>query len=186
MLATVTEESRSPEVRRRYKRRRSSTALVCVGATVVLLVARAFLFPSTSPIHEVARLTEGVYQVDDIEADARIVLRHSNDANKADSSFRIALLGIEPNRTPEISAYLKTAISDRSVALRLDRTRIDQDGQMVGYVYIDDQLVNAEIVRIGMAKARCRPGDSGPIKRILKKAEQEAKGAMRGVWAEAH
>src|SRR4051812_38876569 len=70
-----------------------------------------------------------------------------------------------------------------SPRLELDRRRLDSAGHFLAYVYVDDKLLNAELIRAGFAKAEIYPGDNQTLHRNFLKAEREAKRAQRGLWA---
>jgi len=59
----------------------------------------------------------------------------------------------------------------------------DQYGRNLGVVYVNDQNMNLEMVRAGLAEVyRGRPAkgfDNGPYE----KAEDEARNAKRGTWS---
>jgi micrococcal nuclease len=66
--------------------------------------------------------------------------------------------------------------------LRLDRRRKDRYDRFLAYVYVEDQMLNEELVRAGLARVSVYPGDSPQIAKRLREAEQEAQKANRGIW----
>lgn len=68
------------------------------------------------------------------------------------------------------------------VALEADRADTDQYGRYLRYLWsADGELVNAEIVRQGFARAVLYQPNDAHIERI-RAAEAEARGAGRGLW----
>jgi hypothetical protein len=71
---------------------------------------------------------------------------------------------------------------NRTVALEYDRLRYDHYGRLLAYLRLADHtLVNAELVRLGMARVYVNAPNWRYHKELLA-AQQEAIGAQRGVW----
>ncbi|HEX77028.1 MAG TPA: thermonuclease family protein [Dehalococcoidia bacterium] len=103
---------------------------------------------------------------------------------------RVRYIGID---TPEVYPQLEPwglealAANERLVGgkrVRLERDVTDRDryGRLLRYVYVDDTFVNAELVRLGLARARAYPPDT-KYQHILEQAEREARAAGLGIWA---
>jgi micrococcal nuclease len=75
-------------------------------------------------------------------------------------------------------------VEGRPVRLRFDVERRDRFGRLLAYVYLGDLLVNEQLVREGLARAR-RYGRNTALAVRLEAAEREARTARRGLWAEA-
>lgn len=99
---------------------------------------------------------------------------------------RVRLIGINtPERDECLGDVARETLSDmiegRSVLLESDVEESDQYGRLLAYVWIDGTLVNAEMVRAGVAIARAfRPNTSR--QQQLESAEEEAVDAGRGLW----
>lgn len=69
------------------------------------------------------------------------------------------------------------------VELERDVSETDQHGRLLRYVYLNDGiLVNAELVRLGLAAALAYPPDI-KYQELINTKEQEAKEAGAGLWA---
>lgn len=68
------------------------------------------------------------------------------------------------------------------VRLVADTSDTDRYGRLLRYVYADDKLVNAELVRQGLARARAYPPDTAR-QAELDGAQSEARAARRGIWS---
>lgn len=104
---------------------------------------------------------------------------------------RVRLIGIDTpeftDREPEPFAvearkYLQDLVEGKTVRLEYDRERFDKYRRVLAFVWIDDTLVNEELVRAGLAKALTRFGYSTIKKKRLKAAEKEAREKQRGIW----
>jgi len=74
-------------------------------------------------------------------------------------------------------------VSRQQVRIELDTQERDRDGRLLAYVYVADQMVNAELVRRGSAgvmtvQPNVRHRD------LFVTLEQEARDNRRGVWAD--
>lgn len=73
-------------------------------------------------------------------------------------------------------------IGNQSVFLRQDGRDRDPDGRLLRYVYTaDGLLVNAELLRQGMAQLSAAPPDAR-LRATLAAAEQEARAQALGIW----
>lgn len=73
-------------------------------------------------------------------------------------------------------------IEGRSVRLVFDRERRDHYGRLLAYVYVGDELLNAEILRRGFGttlEVRPNTARAGQFSRI----EADARRAGRGLWS---
>jgi len=68
------------------------------------------------------------------------------------------------------------------VRLERDVSQTDKYGRLLRYVYVSDILVNAELVRQGLAEAKTYPPDL-KYQDSLEELEREAQKAGRGMWA---
>lgn len=84
---------------------------------------------------------------------------------------------------PEAARANASLVEGRMVLLEKDVSDSDRYGRLLRYVYIDGVMVNAELVRLGCARAVRYPPDVRH-QEYLKAAEQEAREARRGLWAE--
>jgi len=100
---------------------------------------------------------------------------------------RVRLIGIN---TPEqgecfgqeARALLDDMIGGQQVLVGIDVEEFDQYGRILGYVWLGDIFVNAELVRQGAALVRgYEPNTS--LQAVLDEAEQIAQDAGTGVWS---
>lgn len=82
---------------------------------------------------------------------------------------------------PEASAFNHRLMGGRGVELVFDRERRDVYGRLLAYVYVDETLVNAELVRRGLARTLEIEPNTAMADR-LGRLEQEAAAAGRGLW----
>jgi micrococcal nuclease len=111
------------------------------------------------------------------------------DTIEIEGGQRVRYIGInapELSETPECygpEAYQKNRelVENRVVALERDVSEVDHYGRLLRYVYVDGCFVNAELIRLGYARAM-------PIEPNLRyqelfaALEEEARQAGRGLW----
>ena len=73
-------------------------------------------------------------------------------------------------------------VEGKEVRLEKDVTETDKYGRLLRYVWVDDILIEAELVRQGLARAKAYPPDT-KYQDYLKQMEAEAREAGRGIWA---
>lgn len=103
---------------------------------------------------------------------------------------RVRYIGIDtPETYPVKEPYGMEAwqanrqlVAGKRVRLERDISETDRYGRLLRYVYVDDTLVNAELVRLGLAVARAYPPDTRH-QELLEQLEGEARLAGRGMWA---
>jgi micrococcal nuclease len=134
-------------------------------------------------------LAEGAYAV------RRVV---DGDTLLLENGARVRLIGVDTPETvkpdwpvepfgPEASKFTKDFLSRGEVYLTFDLEKLDRYGRFLAYAWRDDrmeQLLNEEIVRAGLAKAKTGYRYSSSMKRRFSHAEDEAKTARRGIWSE--
>ncbi|MFC1939413.1 thermonuclease family protein [Chloroflexota bacterium] len=77
----------------------------------------------------------------------------------------------------------RNLVEGKQVRLEKDVSETDKYGRLLRYVRIDDIFVNAELVRLGLARAKAYPPDT-KYQDYLEKVQAGAREAGRGVWAE--
>jgi len=107
---------------------------------------------------------------------------------------RVRLIGVDtpesvaPNRPveplgTEAAEFTRSQVEGRHVTLGFDRERRDRYRRILAYVYVDDRLLNEELIRAGFSRAETRFPYDPEMKRRFRTAEDEARGAHRGLWA---
>ncbi len=81
------------------------------------------------------------------------------------------------------AAVNRDLLSGRRVRLELDAQSRDRYGRLLAYVWVDDIMVNAELVRRGFAQVMTVPPNVRHQALFLK-LQREAREAGRGLWAE--
>ncbi|MEX2140394.1 MAG: thermonuclease family protein [Pirellulales bacterium] len=124
------------------------------------------------------------------------------DTLRLTNGARVRLIGIDTPETrlspnsggedqpfaQEAKAFVERATEDGKVRLEFDKERIDKYGRFLAYVWYVDRtseeelLLNEELLRAGLAKARLGYSYSDAMKRRFRAAELEAREARRGVW----
>jgi len=112
------------------------------------------------------------------------------DTITIDTGHRVRYIGIDtPEVHPVAEAYGMEAwqsnrnlVEGKEVRLERDTTETDKYGRLLRYVYVDNTLVNAELVKLGMAEAKAYPPDT-KYQAMLEQLEEEARQAGRGMWA---
>lgn len=106
---------------------------------------------------------------------------------------RVRLIGIDTPEVPwyggrgecfgvEAGLFARSRLAGRSVRLEFDTDRRDRYGRLLAYVYVDGQLFNLALVRLGYARADPVPPDIRLAQQFAK-AETEARSAGRGLWS---
>lgn len=109
------------------------------------------------------------------------------DTIVVEGGMRVRYIGMN---APEMSEPLGQAAKEANESLvRGKRVRLEKDvsdtdryDRWLRYVYVDRLMVNAELVRLGMARARAYPPDA-KYQNHLERMEREAREAGRGIWA---
>ncbi|MCO6048047.1 thermonuclease family protein [Aeoliella sp. ICT_H6.2] len=158
-----------------------------VVVLAVVLVLRVLYSSQHVPAQEA--LAEGRHRV------ARVV---DGDTLKLVTGQRIRLQGVDTPETvrpdypvepwgPEATAFTKQFVdqADGEVTLTFGTERLDAYGRHLAFVWRDDVLLNEELVRAGLARARLGYRYSGTMKRRLADAQEEARAAGLGIWSDA-
>ena len=100
---------------------------------------------------------------------------------------RVRYIGIDtPERGDpyylEATAKNEELVEGRRVRLEKDTSEKDRYGRLLRYIFVDDLFVNAEMVRLGYARAYSYPPDT-QYAELFSRLESEAKQAGRGLWA---
>jgi micrococcal nuclease len=107
---------------------------------------------------------------------------------------RVRLIGVDsrelddPQETGRLWAFLarrfaSAALSGRTVRLTRDRDEVDAYGRLLAYVWTGDgAMFNEALVRGGFARAYLKYPFDEAVKATLREAEDEARGAGRGLW----
>jgi micrococcal nuclease len=168
---------------RRYWRDHRGAALwLACGLVVLWRLSATDHEPKTPDL-----LDEGLHKV------RRVV---DGDTFVLASGARVRLQGIDTPETvaedrpveawgPEASQFTKEFVrrAGHQVRLTFSLERKDRHDRFLAFVWNGDVMLNEELVRAGLANARLDYRYSGPMKRRLAAAEEEARTAGRGIWS---
>ncbi|MEX2120178.1 MAG: thermonuclease family protein [Pirellulales bacterium] len=169
---------------RRFHPPRRRGALV-LGVVLALVAARAWqAWRQPAPPENLA---EGLHAV------RRVV---DGDTLLLAGGARVRLLGIDAPESvkpdhaiepwgKEASDFSRRFVAAGPVRLEFDRERVDRYGRFLAYVWVEDRLLNEELVRAGLARAEPRYRYSSSMKRRFQRAQQEAQAHRRGIWSDA-
>jgi micrococcal nuclease len=183
--------------------RRWPIRLVVVLLVLGLLAAWRFIPWRGQPLRDggvpAESLVEGEYElVRVVDGDTILVAREfaaeNGHAAPLRQTARVRLLGIDTPETvhpqrpvepfgPEASEFARAFLSGGRCRLQLDKRRVDRYGRFLAYVFVEERMLNEELVRAGLARVSTLPGDSSTMERRLRKAEDEARAANRGIWS---
>ena len=188
-------------MRRRFRRRppAAAIAVVVIGLIVASRVGYDLaLRARTAPVAD--PLAEGIYEVVRVVDGDTIVISHvppwreeGGGAGRAVQP-RVRLVGINAPESvapdqpvepygAEAAEFTRQFLSGGQVRLRFDRRKLDKYDRFLAYVFVGDVMLNEELVRCGLAWADHYPGDSASMARRIRKAEQQAREAQRGIWS---
>jgi micrococcal nuclease len=171
---------------RRYHRtiRPDSPLGVLVLLIIVAVAAWRFYQESSKP-KPPASLGEDVYNVERVvDGDTLVLTNHA----------KIRLIGadtpevVKPNCPvepwgPEASEFAKQFVSGGQVRLQLDREQTGRYGRRLAYVWVDDRMLNEELIRAGLARVRTEFNYSQAMKTRFLRDQDEARAARRGIWS---
>lgn len=103
---------------------------------------------------------------------------------------RVRYIGIDtPEIHPQVEAFGLEAwqanrelVEGKTIRLERDVSETDKYGRRLRYIRVDGTMVNAELVRRGLAQAKAYPPDTR-YQTYLEQVEAEARQAGRGMWA---
>ncbi len=142
--------------------------IVALGRWIWDVVDRRPVNPATQAI------APGEYAVRRTRDNGLIEVLIDNPTTVPERWVEVRLLGIELVEGPQAVRKIRELIADQNVRLRFDRRRLDTDGVLLAYLYAGEQLLNAELVRQGLAHEATHGADSGPLVRQIQQAESEA------------
>jgi micrococcal nuclease len=81
----------------------------------------------------------------------------------------------------EARIHNEQMVMGKALTLEFDRERKDQYGRLLAYVYVNDQFINAELIREGYARLLVYPPNTRHADLFLR-LEREAMREHRGIW----
>jgi len=121
---------------------------------------------------------------------ARVIQVIDGDTIVVENGHWVRYIGIDaPEVHPQLEPYGAEAhvanrrlVEGMMVRLERDVSETDKHGRLLRYVYVGDIMVNAELVRQGLAVAKAYPPDT-KHQDYLEQMETEAKLSGTGIWA---
>lgn len=154
-------------------------------AVLLLVIAAVLVWRQPSTVGTAGWLPPGSYRAEQVIDERHLRLCSRTHPNLHATVRLLGIAAPEPwpdqLRAQAIQRLTKLA-KHRTVQLRLDRRRISPDGQLLGYVFVGERLLNADLVEQGLAVAATRPEDCHTIVRQIERAESIAKTAQLGIW----
>ncbi|MGN0550386.1 MAG: thermonuclease family protein [Acutalibacteraceae bacterium] len=135
--------------------------------------------PENEDLYEVIRVVDGDTIIIDYNAEDTRVRLIGVDAPESVSPTK------EKNcKYGEIaSGYVKNLLEGKSVSLEFDEEQYDRYDRMLAYVYLDDEMLNLNLVQNGYAEAKeYKPNVK--YSRLLKLAQQKAQQDKTGMWSD--
>ena len=149
--------------------------LLLLAARLLRESPRPVLPPDGSRPVRVARVVDGDTLL--LEGGARVRLLGVDTPETKHPSRPVEPLGLEA------AEFVRRQVEGRDVTLRFDRERRDAYQRILAYVYVDDRLLNEELIRAGYSRAETHFPYSEQMKRRFREAEADARDARRGGWA---
>lgn len=84
---------------------------------------------------------------------------------------------------PEASEANRRLVEGKPVQLEKDVSETDQFGRLLRYVYVDNVMVNEELLRLGLAQVSTYPPDVKYADRFLA-VQQQAQAQSLGIWGQ--
>lgn len=178
--------NRSGKFHRSYRRE-----AIC-GAIVAALVLARWLSsggPSQQNSTELpGGLKPGIYEIERVVDGDTLVLEGV--------AGRVRLQGIDTPETvkentpvqpwgPEATAFTRAFIAEagRRVRVEIDGAPRDGYGRYLVFLWNGEQMLNEELVRAGLARARLQYDYSSAKKARMRRAQRDAQKANRGIWS---
>lgn len=122
----------------------------------------------------------------------RVVDGDTFEARLGGRTERVRLIGVDTPETvkpgapvecfgPPASRFAHRVLAGRTVAIRLGEERRDRYGRLLAYVRVGGRLLNAELLRRGLARTLTIPPNDRLASRF-QRLERSAARAGRGLW----
>ena len=175
---------------RRIRRKRLSQILTTLLGIALVLFAwwyeQHWFEPGLNTPYQ-DQLAPGIYRVTRVVDGDTLLLEYERT--------RLRLQGIDAPETvkegtpvqpwgPEASNYTKRFVREAGdlVRIEIDGQPLDRHGRQLGFVWFEGRLLNEELVRAGLARAKLAYNYSDEKKARLRRAEEAARREKLGVW----
>lgn len=110
------------------------------------------------------------------------------DGDPADLAYTVKLLGIEAPSTSEPWGTVAYEVNQQLANLKVvrlvrDSTNYDDDGNLLRYIYIDNQMLNILLTEQGLANAQITEPDTS-FETEIEAAEARAREGRLGLWSQ--
>ena len=178
--------TRRTRSRRRALPRRLSTILTVLAVAALLRLWYGPIAPEAAQVAP-GQLVEGDYRVERVVDGDTLVL---------EGNVRVRLIGadtpetVRPNHPvepwgPEATEFTREWVEGRQVRIQFDGNQVDRYDRVLALVWVGDRMLNEELLRAGLARARTQYNYSDAVKARFATAESEAQAAGRGIWSES-
>jgi micrococcal nuclease len=172
--------------RRRYRAPAAPGAIL--GGLFLLLVAWRIWQETNRTVNLPSTLDERQYDVERVVDGDTLLL-----ANRA----RIRLIGVDTPETvkpehavepwgPEATQFTRQFVAAGHVRLQFDKERLDRYDRFLAYVWVENRMLNEELVRAGLARVELEYNYSPAMKTRFRRAEAAARAARVGIWSAAN
>lgn len=128
----------------------------------------------------------------DFVGEFKVVRVIDGDTIEIEGGERVRYIGIDAPETvdpekpvecfgKEATGKNKELVEGRTVRLEKDTTERDKYNRLLRYIYIGNNFINLELVRLGFARSATYPPDTKYQKEITA-AQQEAEKSKSGLW----
>jgi len=167
-----------------------SATLLCLA----LLLASVLSACKSTPIQPPST-NENLPQNQPVEAKVvRVVDGDTIEVDIGGSLYKVRYIGMDTPETvhptkpveyfgKEASEKNRELVEGKTVLLEKDISEVDKYGRLLRYVWVDDVMINAELVRLGYAQVATYPPDVKYQEYFLQ-LQKEAEEASLGLWAE--
>ena len=113
------------------------------------------------------------------------------DTITLEGGFKIRYIGVDtPELYPKEEPLAREALEANRALVEGKRVRLEPDvsdkdryGRLLRYVYVDGKMVNAELVKLGLAEAKAYPPDT-KYQSLFDGLESGARSKKLGIWAQ--
>lgn len=145
----------------------------------IFFIFLIFLFFSISPLHAKEYTVTKVIDGDTVQLETGEIVRYIG----IDAPELYVKNGGSEFYAKEAARYNKKLVFLKKVRLEFDVEKKDAHGRLLAYVFVKNTFVNAELVRLGYARALIKPPNV-KYKDMLLAYQQKAMEEERGLWQE--
>jgi micrococcal nuclease len=159
--------------------------IACVGCDIVQRLESTTTPTPTSTFKQTMGVVEATV--------VRVVDGDTIEVDIDRTSYKVRYIGIDTPETvhpqkpvecfgKEASEKNRELVEGKRVRLEKDVSDTDNYGRLLRYVWVDDIMVNAELVRLGYAQVATYPPDV-KYQDLFLKLQEQAREAWYGLWA---